>query len=413
MSKQRRKRKGRGMSPKKKKVINNILLTVSIGVSTYIFAQMADIIIVQFLFFVLIAIYELVMQGVLGVGLILIKTGIKAGGWKVLQILPGALCILFYIGGYVGIYAVPTAMGVFLLFIDQQSVKAEITQTEYDFQKEILDLDIEAAKTYNLQMQTEAQTGYGRQSEKITQEQNKLRESLAAGLERFREVSKARTSVSVDVFESLSETVKPIKEVSPTVIKLAMFLVIFFGMYIGLIFTHEEFGFSALDGEEEEEGEDDGSGDDESSQSLSFKTSATKKNKPSRKLRDKTFQEKESFAESSGQSSSGSSEVLTPKVSASEKTSLEGLPRITKAPKSQSEWERFIRASVRESGILNSAKRVSMLTGIPIDRCLEYRKRLDEMRIGGEPVVETTQGGSRANFGKDEILEMVRGTMVV
>lgn len=407
MSKRRHKRKGRGMSPAKKKFINNALLTISIGVSTYIFAQMTNIIMVQGLFFVLIAFYEIVMQGVLGVGLILIKAGIRAGIRKGLwKIIPGALCILFYIAGYVGIYAVPTAMGVFLLFIDQQSVKAEITQTEYDFQKEILDLDIEAAKTYNLQMQTEAQTGYGRQSEKITQEQNKLRESLAAGLERFREVSKARTKVSVDVFESLSETVKPIKEVSPTVIKLAMFLVIFFGMYIGLIFTHEEFGFSALDGEEAWDEED------RRSDLKGFETSDAQSFKVPGKLRGKTSQGKESSLGSSEESSPKTSpESSAPKVSVSEKTSLEGLPRITKAPKPQSEWERFIRASVRESGILNSAKRVSMLTGIPIDRCLEYRKRLDEMRIGGEPVVETTQGVSRAKFEKEEILERVREAM--
>ena len=135
------------------------------------------------------------MQDVLGVGLIFIKQG----KWRVL---PGILCILFYIAGYVGIYAVPTAMGVFLLFIDQQQVKAEVTQAEYDLQIRILELDLESFEAYNLQMKTEAETGYGRRSEKISEEQNRLRENLAAGLERFKEISKERTRASVDVFES-------------------------------------------------------------------------------------------------------------------------------------------------------------------------------------------------------------------
>lgn len=357
--------KGKGMSPAKKKFINTSLLIISIGVSTYIFAQLADIFFVQALFFVLIAFYEIVMQDVLGVGLILLKMG----GWR---IIPGILCILLYLGGYVGIYAVPTAMGVFLLFIDRQNVKAEVTQAEYDIQKRILDLDLESFETYNLQMKTEAQTGYGRRSEKITEEQNKLRESLAVSLEKFKEISKERTKVSIDVFESLSETIKPIKEITPTTIKLAMFLVIFFGMYLGLIVTHEEFGFSTVDDE----------GFNIESSNEKFQTSS------------------ESFP--------GSFETLLSKTSSIQK---ENLSKLHAVPKPQSEWERFVRASIRESGNLNSAKRVSMLTGIPIERCLEYRKRLEAMRIGGEPVVETTQGVSRTKFEKEVILERVRGAI--
>jgi len=388
------------MSPAKKKFINTSLLIISIGVSTYIFAQLTDIFFVQALFFVLIAFYEIVMQDVLGVGLILLKMG----SWR---IIPGVLCILLYLGGYVGIYAVPTAMGVFLLFIDQQNVKAEVTQVEYDIQKRILDLDLESFETYNLQMKTEAQTGYGRRSEKITEEQSKLRESLAAGLEKFKEISKERTKVSIDVFESLSETIKPIKEVSPTNIKLAMFLVIFFGMYLGLIVTHEEFGFSTFDGEESE---------NKSYDAESPKVPEKLWHKIFKKLRNKTSQSSsetsnekfQSYSESSDgklQSSPGSFETLSPKTSSTPK---ENLPKLQAVPKPQSEWERFVRASIRDSGNLNSAKRVSMLTGIPIDRCLEYRKRLEAMTIGGEPVVETVQGGSRVRFEKDVILERIR-----
>lgn len=389
------KAKGKG----KKKFTNTVLLWISIGLSTYIFAQMTDLPVIWFLFFAVISFFEIVMQDVLGIGIVLFKQGFKTGIAKgFFRIIGGVLCFALYLGGYVGIYAVPTAMGVFLLHIDQQSIKAEITQTEYELQKRILDLDLESLENYNLQMRAESKTGYGKQSEKVTAEQNKLREGLEARLEKFRNISKEKEKVSVDVFISISETVKPIMDISPTTIKFIMFMTLFFGIYLGLIFTHPEFGLK--DGGEE--------GNEECKEKEDDKTSATKKNKPSRKLRDKTSQEEESFAESSGQSSSESSEVMTPKVSVSEKTSLEGLPRITKVPKPQSEWERFVRASIRESGNLNSAKRVSMLTGIPLDRCLDYRKRLEAMTIGGELVVETTQGVSRAKFEKEVILERVR-----
>lgn len=445
MSKQRY--KGKGMSPAKKKFINRSLLAISIGVSTYIFAQMTDILLVQGLFFVLIAFYEIVMQDVLGVGLIFIKQGM----WRVI---PGILCIMFYITGYVGIYAVPTAMGVFLLFIDQQQVKAEVTQAEYDIQMRILELDLESMEAYNLQMKTEAGTGYGRRSEKVSEEQNKLRESLAAGLEEFRRISKERTRVSVDVFESLSETFSSIREVSSTTIKLVMFLTIFFGMYVGLIVTHEEFGFGAPG--QEDAGEEEGNLGRE--RFMTFKIKAFKdpeelRDKTSEELQNKTSREEgtlpgtfgrssESYKETSlGSSKSYKSyqetfletpKVLTQEVSGPEETFPEEETSLTfpeeetfpesspatqpaqptqparPASKAQSEWERFVRASIRGSGVLNSPRKVNMMTGIPLDRCNEYRRRLEEMKIDGELVVETVQGGSRVRFDRDVILERVR-----
>ena len=49
------------------------------------------------------------------------------------------------------------------------------------------------------------------------------------------------------MFLSLSETLNQLKKLSSTTIKLVMFLVIFFGMYVGLIVTHEEFGLNMQD----------------------------------------------------------------------------------------------------------------------------------------------------------------------
>ena len=372
------------MSKTLKKVINIVLLTISIILSTYVFAKMSDVFLIQCLFFILVAAYEIVMQGVLSVGMMYFKIG----GWRILS---GIICMLLYLVGYVGIYAIPTATGFFLMHIDQQSIKAEIVETEYDLYKQILEIDLDSMESYNLQMKAESKTGYGRQSEKVSAEQNKIREGLENTLEKFREVSKVKKEVSIDVFASLSESFKTIREVSSSTIKFIMFMSLFFSIYLGLIFTHW----------------------DAEDISLSNKTSDLESYKVQKKLRNKTsqssprtsnksFQKEESFPESSGQSSPESSESLlqeiTPKVIQSSAN--------TKSFKT--EMERFIYAAIRDTGILNSPRRVSMLTGIPIDRCLEYRKRLDEMRIEGEPVVETVQGGSRVNFEKEEILERIR-----
>jgi hypothetical protein len=408
------------MSKGWKQFINTTILLISIGLSTYIFIQMTNEVLVKWLFFALVALYEIIMQGVLGASLSLFKRC----RWNKWCIFPAIFCFLLYITAYVTIYAVPTAMGVFLLHADKQAVTAEVTEIEYEIQKRILDLDLDSIENYNLQMRAESKTGYGRQSEKVTTEQNKLRENLENRLAMFLEVSKEKEKSSVDVFESLSDSLKTIKEMSPRTIKFVMFATVFFGMYLGLIITHQEMPDWRQkyreEGQEEQgkevEGKENKTSVLKSFKESSAKTSTKKTSKSSRKLRnktsqtspeslaktsqktsDKSYQEEKSFPESSAQSSP---ESLTQKVSLG--TTQENIKKFA------TEMERFVDASIRDTGILNSARRVSMMTGIPIDRCNEYRKQLDEMEIGGVSVVETTQGGSRANFEKEVILERVR-----
>ena len=295
---------------------------------------------------------------------------------------------------YVCIYAHLSGLGFFLTEVQSTTEtlrRLEVVETSNVDRIAQIDKEIEVL---NLHLATESETGFGRRSESIVNRKKELETKRETLLKTIGEVSNSDAETVKNSFESLAEKLG----LTENFLQLVIFETLLVIIYVGLYVTRWKPG----------EDDEAGKGAVQETKESSTETSATKKNKTSKKLRNKTSHEKESFAESSGQSSSESSEVMTPKVSVSEKTSLEGLPRITKAPKPQSEWERFIRASIRESGNLNSAKRVSMLTGIPIDRCLEYRKRLDEMRIGGEPVVETTQGVSRAKFEKEEILERVR-----
>jgi hypothetical protein len=60
------------------------------------------------------------------------------------------------------------------------------------------------------------------------------------------------------------------------------------------------------------------------------------------------------------------------------------------------------------SAKLNGESAISKKTGIPIERCLEYRKYLDELHIGDVAVINKRQGGSVCNFSKDEVLQFLK-----
>ena len=295
---------------------------------------------------------------------------------------------------YVCIYAHLSGLGFFLTEVQGTTEtlrRLEVVETSNIDRIAQIDKEIEVL---NLHLVTESETGFGRRSESIVNRKKELETKRETLLQTIGEVSNSDTEIVKNSFKSLAEKLG----LTENFLQLVIFETLLVIIYVGLYVTRWK----------PEEDEEAGRGIIRETRKNSAKTSATKKNKTSKvpeKLQNKTFQEEESFTETSEQSSP---ESLTSKVLVSEKTSLESLSQIKKVPKPASEWERFIRASIRESGNLNSAKRVSMLTGIPIDRCNEYRKRLDEMRIGGEPVVETSQGGSRTNFEKDVILERVR-----
>lgn len=292
---------------------------------------------------------------------------------------------------YVCIYAHLSGLGFFLTEVQSTAEtlrRLEVVETSNIDQVAQIDKEIEIL---NLHLATESQTGFGQRSESIVNRKKELEAKRETLLQTIGEVSNSDAETVKNSFKSLAEKLG----LTENFLQLVMFETLLVIIYVGLYVTRWKPG----------EDDETGKGAIQETKESSTETSATKKNKNSKKLRNKTSHEKESSEESSPKTSP---ETLTSKVSGFPKTSPESLPKIQAVPKPQSEWERFVRASIRESGNLNSAKRVSMLTGIPIERCLEYRKRLEAMRIGGEPVVETVQGGSRVRFEKEVILERVR-----
>jgi hypothetical protein len=58
---------------------------------------------------------------------------------------------------------------------------------------------------------------------------------------------------------------------------------------------------------------------------------------------------------------------------------------------------------------LNGNGRISSKTGIPIERCAQYRSVINQMEIDGTPVVNKVQGASVANVDKEKVLEHIKG----
>ena len=311
-----------------------------------------------------------------------------------------------YIVIYVLIYCHLSGLGFFLTEVRSTNVVLRRQEfVEMATMDRIKQIDQELT-TLNAHLTKEAESGFGRRSENIIKKMDELKKERETLVERFDETSgtsQVQDAATVkNSFQGLAEAFG----VSENVLQLIVFETIMAIIYIGLYVTRWQ-----------PESEAERMGNQEAGKSFGvrekfwnkiFKKHRTKTCQSSPETSNKKFQ---SFPESSKSFLETSPETLTSKVSGFPKTSPESLPKIQAVPKPQSEWERFVRASIRDSGSLNSVKRVSMLTGIPLDRCLDYRKRLEAMTIGGEPVVETTQGVSRAKFEKEVILERVRGAI--
>ena len=296
---------------------------------------------------------------------------------------------------YVLIYCHLSGLGFFLTEIQSANVilrRQEIVESSNINRINQIDREIE---TLNLHLEKEAETGFGRRSESIARRIDELRKERETLIQSFEESSQvADAKVVKNSFRALADAFGSSENFLQLIVFETIMAIIYIGLYVtrwrpeellGIQRTEKSFKLPQNKTSKKKE---------------SFKESFSKSFKESSR---KTSQE-ENFPESFEQSFPGTSESLAPKVLITEKNFSDSLS----SPKPQSEWERFVRASIRESGNLNSAKRVSMLTGIPIERCLEYRKRLEAMTIDGELVVETVQGGSRVRFDRDVILERVR-----
>lgn len=351
------------------------------------------------------------MQYILSLG----KAKWQKGG--VGPILTAALYFFFY-SIYVFVYALPSALGFFVAEIAVQEEAAAAVVMEKSVLEEQFAINQQTITALNRQLEHEAETGYGARSRaimeqltRLREEQKEIQEKLFGGVvdKSFGKESSGtlQTSrkVSKDAFKALTEVLNSFIPITENLLKMIVFSTTILMLYLGLILT-------AWDVDETEKKERDRTSragrEDEEDRKNKESTRQELMTMTNRKRDGSAKSSLESLEESSPGSFESSQESSLESSKESFKSSSESSPAVRKVPKPDSEWERFIRASIRETGNLNSPRRVSMLTGIPIDRCAEYRKRLDEMKIGGEPVIETVQGGSRANFGKEVILERIR-----
>ena len=256
----------------------------------------------------------------------------------------GAIVCFILFAAYVFCYAVPTGIEFFAQQIAQQEAKAEILDDSYDTLKGMADTTLDSLKAYNEQMKKEAETGYGSRSKVITEEQNKLYDRVDILIEKLNEVSDRRVKTKLNLFYGLSKYLQPIIKVSPETLTFIMFMVLFLTIYLGLIVT---------------------------SWDIKFSESSTKVLRSSKKV-----------SKSSEEVSKSSGEVLD---------------------KEAQEFLKFVNASIRDTLRVNSPRRVAKLTGIPEDRCKTYRAFLDSLGI-----IETVQGGSRAKYPKEVVLEKVQ-----
>ena len=276
---------------------------------------------------------------------------------------------------YVLVYCHLSGLGFFLTEI-QTTRKVLQRQTfielaDMDRIKQI-DRDLE---TLDLHLQTESRTGYGRQSKEVEKRKEKLEAERAEILKRLSGlsgVSQAEQDAATvkNSFQGLAEAFGT----SENLLQLIVFETILLVIYIGLYVTRWK-----PDWRPEEK--------------VKLPARKSSKTSPTKKVSQKVPE---------------SSPILLKTSSQSSQSSEGGLEQDKVRHFEDEEFERFVRVSIRESGILNSPQRVSMLTGIPLAQCITYRKLLDTMTIDGQLVVETVQGGSRALMDKETILRYIR-----
>lgn len=273
---------------------------------------------------------------------------------------------------YVLIYCHLSGLGFFLTEIQTTREVLQrhtfIELADMDRIKQI-DRDLE---TLDLHLQTESRTGYGRQSKEIEKRKEKLEAERAEILKKLSGVSQAEQDAATvkNSFQGLAEAFG----ISENLLQLIVFETILLIIYIGLYVTRWK-----PDWRLEEK----------------VKLPARKSSKTSltKKVSQKVPESSPILLKTSSQSSQG----------------YEGSLEQDKVRHFEDEeFERFVRVSIRDSGILNSPQRVSMLTGIPLAQCIAYRKLLNTMTIDGQLVVETAQGGSRALVDKETILRYIR-----
>lgn len=315
---------------------------------------------------------------------------------------------------YIIVFAIPSAIGYCATgFVIQDDVKSKQAYAE-SLNKTRLGQIEKELNVLNMQLVVEAQNGgYGDKSkklmdrvDKLSAEQKNLQEGFIKSSETTQKVSKLVDKDSTEVSEVLSK----VYNLPENLILIILFSVATGMIYLTLILTSWDL-------------------------EVKKEIAETKPTLELLKVPESTQKiielqtnvlEQANFVESSEgpQSSEANSESLqalekSPKalsdsfqISDESSPTFETLkfPKVRTSPQKYSnELVAFINAAIRDSGSLNSVQKISYLSGLSVEKCMEYQERLDGMEINGDPVVSKGRGVSVVNFTKEIILEYLLG----
>lgn len=250
----------------------------------------------------------------------------------------------FYLA-YIFVWAMPSAIG---FFAAEVSHKAEIRQkanTIYQAKQARLNQISGTLAALNAQLNTEAGTGYGRNSREVAERIDKLSEeqkNLLESLENLPEVS-----------ENVSGTFAALEKVYgiPSG-KLIMYL---FGACVAMLYLGMVLTSGAWDRKEA--------------------------NQPV--------------------------EAPAPVAVTVEEPKEEPKPEPTQEQKELVKFVEALFDTTRKN--LNGDARVSERTGIPPERCAYYRDYLSRFTIRGKPAIDKRQGVSLPNYSKDTVIKHILG----
>lgn len=70
---------------------------------------------------------------------------------------------------------------------------------------------------------------------------------------------------------------------------------------------------------------------------------------------------------------------------------------------------KYVDSAIRNTGKLNSNKKIMEETGLSFDQCQKFREWLTNLKIDGIPAVTIRQGGGKTNIPKQKLLKLIGG----
>ena len=294
------------------------------------------------------------------------RKGKWSKGFSKYRVMALLLFLLYAI--YVIFYAVLSAVGFFLVEVDQTEARiTEIKNIQSDRRERLNEIAAEM-DALTVQLKTEGMTGYGQNSKIITARMDALkaeRQEFQQNNSESLTVKEKMIKSAVNSFEVLSNNLG----IPPNRLKIFIFGIAVVMLQVIIVLT-------SWNGEVERR-----------NPNRKF-SPAVRKDKIPYGVGGKVLLESASPGNSSGTKSTGS------------------------GPKTlDNELFRFTEALFNDTKKLNGDPVVALKTGIPPERCAKYRQYLSSLRIGAKTAIFKTQGGSVANFPKGDLLDYIRSNV--